>query len=491
MEYSPKKSMVIHMENVKKNLSLQTIFQILNTFIPLITSPYLSRVLAAEKLGIFSYTQSVVNYFTLFAMLGGINYGTRAIAACKGDIKQRSATFWSIYLLQFTISLLALTSYLLYTYFYVKENLLIAMIQGLYILVSLTDVTWLYFGIENFETTVKINITVRVISVLSILLLVKSPEDLWIYTAIMPGSFLVSNIFLWLNLKKYIDFNELKNVVLRDVLKHIEPNLILFIPLLGMSVYHVMDKTMLGALSTYEETGFYYNADKVINIPMGIITGIGTVMLPRVTVVVNSGDRKGSEYLFRTTIEIIVILSSAMTFGIASISEKFVPLFFGNGFESCVFLITVLSPVLIIKGLSYISRMQYLIPHSKEKIFIESVFIGAIFNFIINLVLIPKIAALGAVFGTLFAELIACIWQYMRMGKYIKVGNVIFKSLVYIIFGGIMYAFVYNILKNISNNLYAVIVGIIVGFIIYSLLCIIYWKLTKSPLMKFLIDTKQ
>lgn len=478
------------MENIKRNLGYQTLLQILNTCLPLITSPYLSRTLAANGLGIFSYTQSIVNYFTLFAMLGIINYGTREIAMCKTDKKKYSENFWNIYALQSVMSMLAIISYILYIIFVAKENIVVTWIQGIYIIATLFDVSWVYFGIENFATTVKISMLIRILSVVTILLLVNSTDDLWLYTLIMSGGVLLNNLLLWIHTFKVVDISEIKSIKINKIFSHVKPNIILFIPLLAMSIYHIMDKTMLGALSSYEQTGFYYNADKIINIPMGIITGIGTVMLPRVSSIIEAGKKETSDKLFKLSIEMIIVVSTAMFFGIASISEEFIPIFFGKGFETCIVLVIVLSPVLLIKGLSYTARMQYLIPNYKEKIFIESVFIGAFTNLFINIVLIVRIGAMGAVLGTVIAEFLSCFWQYFRMMKYIKCGKTILYSLIYLVFGMIMFLILSFIDNYIFNNILCIIIEILFGAIIYSGLCLVYWKITQNPILKIIFNKK-
>ena len=226
---------------------------------------------------------------------------------------------------------------------------------------------------------------IRISSVVLILSTVRKPSDLWIYTLIMAGSTFLSNIILWFFASKEVDVKAIRTVSKKEVVKHIKPNLVLFVPLMAMSVYHIMDKTMLGLLSTYKQVGYYYNADKIINIPIGILIGIGTVMLPRMTALNSNGLINEAKKLFLLSIELIVAVSSAMACGIFAISVEFTPLFFGSGYDECIRVIMMLSPILVIKGLSLVVRMQYLIPNQKEKIFIESVFWGAGINLIVNL----------------------------------------------------------------------------------------------------------
>ena len=474
------------MSNLKKNLGYQTIFQILNTCIPLITSPYLARVLGAEMQGIFSYTQSIVNYFTLFAMLGVENYGTRTIANCGDDREKRSKAFRNIYFFQMCCTLLSIGIYVFYLTRICSQNVHIAFLQIFYILGAFVDINWLFFGMEKFKTTVSRNMIIRISSVILILSTVRKPSDLWIYTIIMAGSTFLSNLILWFFALKEIDVKAIRTISKNEVVKHIKPNLVLFVPLMAMSVYHIMDKTMLGLLSSYKQVGYYYNADKIINIPIGILIGIGTVMLPRMTALNSNGLINEAKNLFLLSIELIVAVSSAMACGIFAISVEFTPFFFGSGYDECIRVIMMLSPILVIKGLSLVARMQYLIPNQKEKIFIESVFWGAGINLIVNLLLILRLGALGAAIGTMVAELASCFWQYKKINKYISCSSVIYKSMIYILFGAVMVAAVRIVACMFSGGIMSLVFEILTGVVVYSLLCIGYWKITKNKILSII-----
>lgn len=474
------------MSNIKRNIGYQTIYQILNTFLPLITSPYLARVLGAEKQGVFSFTQSIVNYFMLISMLGVINYGSRTIALCGDNRDKRSDCFWNIYALQICVTLISLTFYSIYISFFCAENIHIAFIQTIYLFGALLDINWFFFGIEKFKITVTRSIFIRLSSVLLIVLFVKSPEDLWVYTIIMAGSPFVSNAILFYFLPRDIEIKSVKEIQLKKIIKHLKPNIILFIPILAMSVYHIMDKTMIGLFSTYTQVGYYYNADKIINIPIGIINGIGIVMLPRMTTLIKQNEESESNNLFKLSFEIVFSISSAMAFGIACISKEFTPFFFGKGFEPCILLIIVLSPVLIIKGLSQTARMQFLIPRHLEKIFIESVLLGVVVNLIINIVLIKRIGSMGAVIGTLTAEFITCLWQYLKMHKYMNNINTLLKSLIYIVFGLMMFIVVRVTASFFNGGFTSLIVEIITGSLTYGILCIMYWKISKNKILSIM-----
>lgn len=474
------------MANLKKNMAYQTFYQILNTCLPLITSPYLARTLGATQQGVFSYNQSIVNYFTMICLLGVTNYGTRTIAACGADKEKRSETFWNIYIFQFVVSLICCITYSVYICLICQENRIIAWILILYIFSSLMDINWLFFGVEKFEITVRRSTIVKIISVVLVLFLVKGAEDLWIYAAIMGGSAFISNFLLWWFIPQVVDVSSIKQIRWSAVKTHIKPNLVLFIPLLAMSVYHNMDKTMLGMFSTYEQTGYYYNADKVINIPIGIITGTGTVLLPRMTALFKSNKTEEFAGYFTKTVELLAVLAIAMTFGISAIANEFVPIFFGDGFEPCINLIVLLSPVLLVKTLSYSARMEYLVPCQKDKVYIYSVFAGAVVNLIVNFSLIPRFGAIGAVIGTIVAETVACIWQYRYIKKEIPILKLFGRLLIYVVFGALMFVTVRGCAGLLDGSSLSVIIEIVVGVIVFCCFCLVYWKVTNSEFLRLI-----
>ena len=476
------------MSSIKKNLKYQTLYQLLNVGFPLITAPFISRVLGAEPLGIMSYTGSVVNYFVLFAMMGLSSYGTRSIAVVKDKKSERDNVFSQIFYMQLITTLLASVVYVGYILLFCEDNVLISWIQGIAILACFFDINWFFFGIEEFRITVIRSTVIRICSVSLMLLLVKNSNDLWIYALLLIGSQFISQIVLWFYAPKFLSFQK-PNV--QSILSHFKPNFKLFLPLLAMSVYHIMDKTMLGALSTYTQSGYYYNADKVINIPIGLLTGVGTVMLPRMSALAGLNRKEELDFMFNTSIKGIGLISSALCCGIAAVSNEFTPFFFGEGYDDCIILIITLAPVLFIKGLSLISRNLYLIPNNMENKLINSVIAGAVVNLIVNLLLIPFIGAFGAVVGTLAAETISCIWQYVSIRENVNCVKSIVAAFIYFVFGIVMFFCVRLIANCLSfNNIINLIIEIVTGIITYCFLCIVYWIITKNKTAFSLINAR-
>lgn len=458
------------MKGVKKNFFYNAFYQILVLILPLITSPYISRIMGAEKIGIYSYSYSIVSYFGLFILLGLNNYGNRTIATVREDRESLSKTFWSIYAIQFVAGLIIFFFYLLYVLF-IAENQKMALIQIIYLISVILDINWFFFGIEQFKLTVTRNTIVKIISVICIFIFVKKSSDIYIYALLMVVSPIASQVFLWGFLRKYIVFVKPK---FSDINKHFIPNLTLFIPVIAISLYTTMAKILLGALSNLTEVGYFESANKLTTIPAMIITSLGTVMLPRISNMIANGKEKETVKYLQKSLIVSVFLSMSMALGMSALSKEFVPFFYGKGFEKCEVLIPILVLSSIFISWANVIRTQYLIPYKMDKIYIESVFLGAITNVAINIILIPYLQSIGAAIGTLLAEIVVCIYQSLRIRKFLNIKLIFKQSLPFIFFGSIMYIFVVNV--HLANNTFLdIILKVGVGGVIYLFLSGIYY----------------
>lgn len=474
------------MENVKRNLIYNILYQLLIIILPLVTAPYISRTLGANSVGIYSYTNSIAYYFLLIAMLGISTYGNRSIASIRDEKKKISKTFFEIYSIQFSTFVIAIFIYIIYSIFIVNENNDIFLIQLFYIVSGLLDISWLFFGLEKFKITVTRNTVIKLLTVICMFVFVKNPSDLWKYTLIMSLGTFISQAYLWLYLKKYVNF---ANIKFDNVKKHIKPILILFIPVIAYSVYKVMDKIMLGSMSTYEQVAFYQNSEKIINIPMGIITALGTVMLPRMSNIISKGeDEKTSNYI-RISIKLVTLIGSAITFGIIGTSKIFAPVYLGSEFSSCSTTMTLLSITVFALSWANVVRTQYLIPSHNDRIYVFSAITGAIINIIINAILIPKFGANGAAIGTIFAEFSVMLFQVIAVSKKLPILKNIVATVPYLITGFIMMIVVYFEGKFLGESILTLITQIFTGGLIYILLTFIYLYIIKDEMYKLIVSS--
>ena len=451
--------------SLKKNFIYNAVYQILLIILPFITVPYVSRVLGSDGVGIYSYTYSIVYYFMLISMLGINNYGNRTIAKVKENKLKLSKTFISIYAIQIFMNILMVLLYLLYIKIFDVSYYKIAFIQIIALLSCLFDVNWFFFGLEKFKLTVTRNIVIKILSFGAILLFVKSSDDLWIYTLIMSLSTFISTIILIPFLLKEVTFVKVK---FEDIIKNIKPIVILFIPLLAVSLYKIMDKIMLGSMSIINEVGYYEQSEKIINIPMGLITALGTVMLPRISNLVEKGDEIAISNYMDKSINFAMFMASPICFGLMAISNTFIPVFLGDDFYKSSILIYFLAPTILFISFANVIRTQYLIPREKDKIFITSVLGGACINLVLNYILIRKMQSIGACIGTIAAELFVMFYQTYSIRKKIPVKKYLTDSGIYLYKGLIMFLIVFMIGKININIYIKIIMQIFIGAILYA-----------------------
>ena len=464
--------------NVKKNFALTLSYNILNILIPFISTPYIARVLGAEKNGIYSYSYSVAYYFVIFAMLGLNNYGNRTIAAVRDDKEKLSKTFWDIYYMQCGLSIITTLLYLLYV-FVLADNKLVALLLVFYVLSAAFDITWFFFGIENFQFAVIRNLVIKILDLAFILIFVKTSDDLWLYTLIMALGFFFSQIFLWTKIRGYVGIRKPK---ISESIKHIKPNLVLFIPVIAISIYHFMDKIMLGNFSNMAQVGFYDNSEKIITIPQTAVTALGTVMLPRVSNMMATGNQDGAIKDLKKSIILVACISSACTFGIIAVAPEFIPIYLGDGFDACIVLLYYLMPCLIFKAYANVIRTQYLIPLKNDKIYVKSVCLGAVINFVFNLIFIPHFQAIGACIGTILAEIIVCLYQMYFILKEQKVGIYFLLGFVFQVIGAVMFIALRSIV--FSGNTWIVLAEkIILGGVIYIVISALYLMSIKKKFL--------
>ena len=461
------------------------IYSILTMILPLITAPYISRVIGAKGLGIYSYSYTIVSYFATFALLGINFYGNRSIAKVRDDKEKRNKVFSEIYSMQLITSMTMLVLYLMYILLFVEENYNIALIMILFAVSPAISVNWFFNGLEMFKITVTRNILIKVITVLCTFIFVKESTDLWKYTLILALGTFLSEGYLILTIKKYIAYSK-PNI--KNIFKHLKPNIVLFVPILAVSVYRSMDKLMLKWLVGYEQVGFYTNAEKIINICLACITALGQVMLPKMTTLLARGENSKFNNLLKKTIKFVSFLSIAMMFGIFSIASNFIPVFLGKGYGECVPILKLLSVNLVLLAWGNVLKSEYLIPKEKDQLYIISVVIGAMVNFIINLILIPRMMAKGAAIGTICAEVASLIIILGFIFKDINLKSIGKECIAYVVIGAFMYGGIRIFSFNGLDKIWSLFIQCIIGVIFYLTSCMVYWHIKKDEFEKDIIN---
>lgn len=462
--------------STKKNFIYSSLYQVLVLVFPLITTPYVSRIFGAENLGIYSYTNTIAQYFVIFAMLGLNNYGNRAVAMVRDNLDELDSVFSEIYSMQVITGGIVLFAYLVYVLLIARTYRIYFLILTMDVLSAVFDINWLFFGLEKFKLTVTRNSIIKIGSVAAILLFVKTKEDLWVYTSIYAVSILLSTIVLWPYARREVHYYLPQR---KDILKHLKPNLSMFIPVVSVSIYKYMDKIMLGNFSK-TEAGYYESVEKVMTVALGFITAFGNVMLPRMSNMAARKNFVGARQSIAISMRFVIGLSCALTFGMAAVAPEFVGLYFGEGFEPCITVMITLSPAMIFQSWANVLRSQYLIPFKRDRIYIGSVMFGAILNFIINYCLIPKIGILGAVVGTVAAEASVAIIQTVAVRRELNI-PLYFKQGVPFLFFAFTMVSVVRVISNLPvAMLTKVVLEIGVGAVEYLVLWGTYETIIKK-----------
>ena len=451
------------MKKENKNFLYNVIYQILIFIIPLILTPYISRVLGVRNIGVYSYTYSIISYFMLFAMLGINNHASRNIAKCFENKEKLSYTFCSIYSFQLICFFISNVAYIIFLLIFHYKYKNIMLVQSLFLVSSLFDINWLFFGLEKFKITISRNILIKVLSMILVFIFVKSPNDLWKYTLIMSGSTLLSQLYLWIFVRKEIIF---VHVSKKEILSNLKPCLILFIPIISYSIYRIMDKTMLGSISNSIELGNYESAEKIINIPISFITALGTVMLPHMSKISKEKLKKN----IYSSFELSFFFVCPIFIFLEIIAGNFSSIFFGSEFKKTEYIIRIMMFTTLFSAISNIVRTNYLIPTKKDAIYVKSTIYGAIANLILNVIFIKKYGAYGACIGTIAAELILMIYQSYHARDIIDFFRV-FKLFVKYLSKSIMVGLpVWLIELSPLNSMVKLVSQVIITIILYFIL---------------------
>ena len=494
--------------SIAKNYFYNVIYQVFILIVPLITTPYISRVLSANGVGQYSFSNSLCSYFILVAALGFGYYAQREIANNQNNKKEQSIIFWEIIVVRFFSVSIALMINIILFFCGAYGNYSILMLWwSLAIIAVEFDISFLFQGNEEFKKIVGRNIFIKTISVLLIFLLVKNTNDVWIYVVCTSASTLFGNLSLWLFLPKY-----LRKVSIHELRpqKHILPTLKLFIPTIATSIYTVLDKTLIGFLveGTYEvsetivengvektivliqkysdlENGYYEQSEKIIKMCMAIITSLGTVMIPRNSKLYSENNEIMLKKNFYFSTNYVWFLGIPIMLGLIACAPNIIPWFLGDGFGKCIGLMQLFAPLVLLIGFSNVFGLQYLVPTKRDGKFTIGILAGTVSNLILNLILIKFFWSYGAVIASLIAEFLVTLVMYFMIRKEISIKQILTQSIKPIIAGCIMFLIVYFTQKYLIPKWYYSVLLVIEGIIVYTLFMYI---LRDQFLMKLIHD---
>lgn len=468
----------MHDRIFRKNLFVNAFQQLVTYILPFITVPYLTRVIGANGIGIYSYTNSIVQYFILLGTIGLSLYGTRQIAYVRDNEKELAEEFWRVFFLRLffsSCSLVAYFGFVLLTNSEYKEYMLI---QSLALIGSAIDTSWYYQGIESFNKLATRVVSFKLIGTACIFLFIKSIDDIWLYVLIQVLMILVGNLFLLINLFASIKF---RKITIQGVFSHLKPALALFLPQIAIEIYAVFDKTMLGVLADVSQVGLYTKAEEFAKVPLMLISVLATVLFPRLS---NQFKKEGISALNQSlniNLQTVTFIGMGASFGIAGIAKEFVIWMMGDGFIGSIPMLCVLSPLTLIIGTSNMIGRQYLLPANKNMVFTVTVSLGALVNFGLNVIMIPIYGGIGACITTICAEICVVISQLFYVRNAIDIKSYLVEFVKCMISGILMFIvvrFVGMVVKiKVVNTLAQITIGVIIYF---GVLCLINGKTAKS-----------
>lgn len=454
---------------VIKNYLYNASYQLFILIVPLLTTPYLARVLGPKGVGINAFTGSNVQYFIIFGSIGVNLYGNRQIAFERDSKEKLTNTFYELFLMKLITITITYIVFLLFLMLE-KKYFVYYLAQSISIIAAAFDVSWFFMGVENFGVTVIRNFIVKIVTLISVFTFVKSYNDLPIYILIFSLSLLLGNLSLFPNLKRYIGRPNFKHI---HIWRHLAPSLVLFVPQIATQLYVVVNKTMLGVIGTVQSSGFFDQSDKIVKLVLAIVTATGSVMLPHVANAFKNGEfNKTKEFLYNS-FSFVTALSVPMMFGLAAITPKFVPLFFTKSFISVTPLLMIESIVILMIAWSNVIGAQYLVPTNQNRYFTTSIILGAISNIIINIPLILMLGTKGSIISTVISEVVVTGYQLIILKNQINYSKLFTDTWKYLLSGLLMFVIVFRLDQALPQTWTMILIEVAVGGIVYIILLFI------------------
>lgn len=477
-------SSVIKTKTIKFNFIMNMLLTASNFLFPLITFPYVSRILTPVGTGKVAFAYSIVSYFSIFAAFGVANYGIRACALVRDDKEKLSKTVQEILLINISLMSIVYILYFLGVFFIpeMKAEKELFLISGINILFSILSVEWLYKGIEQYSYITIRSILFKFISFFLIFIFVKSPSDYSLYAFILIFATVGSGITNLYNLRKIIYIKIFKDY---DFKPHIKSMMIFFIITIAVSIYVNLSVAILGFMQGNEEVGYYNAAYRIKDLMVSIITSLGAVLLPRLSYYIENGMRDKFNDILSKTMQFIFVFSLPLVLFCILFAKPSVLLLAGEAYNGAVYPLQILSVIIFIVGMSNLTGIQMLIPLKKEKNLCYSVLIAALVNLILNFCLIPYYGAVGAAISVLAAEICILLYQLFILKDYISIlfGNIKFLKL----FLSLLIAVLFSI--SIKNYLfYNEVVIFLICSSIFFICYFIFLFLFKEPFIIFIFN---
>lgn len=405
--------------SIKKNIVLNIIYTITNMIFPLITFPYVSRILLSEALGKVSFFTAVSGYAIMMASLGISTYGIRAVAKVRDDRKKLSKVVEELLLIN-TIITIIVVSILIGSIFWIdkfKDDYELLLINCALVLVTPIGMNWLYSGLEQYGYITKRSIFFKTLSLILVFLFVKDKDDYCIYALITVFSSCASYVCNFIYARRFCDFVAIREL---NFTRHYKQTLMLFASILAVNIYTNLDTVMLGFICGDREVGLYSVAVKIKALLLTLVNAISAVLLPRLSYYLS--EKKNDEFnrVLKKSIVLILLISLPLTALFIIEAKDSILVLGGNDYIDAVPCMQIIMLILVISGFSNITGNQILLPNGKDSSFMKAVITGAVMDLVMNILLMPQLGCVGAAIATLVAEVAQMTVQIIYSRNYLK-----------------------------------------------------------------------
>ncbi|RHB86903.1 flippase [Streptococcus lutetiensis] len=472
--------------SVKLNIVMNFILTMSNFIFPLITFPYVSRVLLPVGTGKVAFATSIVSYFSMVGMLGIPTYGIRACAKVRDDRDKLSKTVQEIMVINSIAMGLSLLVYIIAIILVPRmaRDRVLFMINIATLFFNLIGCEWLYKALEQYSYITIRSIILKLISLFLMFLMVHQKSDYVIYGAITILASVGSNFFNFINLRQFLNLKWYSNM---NLSQHIKPIFSFFMMTIATTVYTNLDSVMLGFMKGDEAVGYYNAAVKIKTILVSLVTSMGAVLLPRLSFYIKEGRNREFRELTIRSLQFVCFISIPLWFYFTIYAKEGIYFLSGEAYTGSILPMQIMMPTLFLIGISNLLGIQILVPLDRENDVLRSVFGGAVVNLVINAVFIPSFGVSGAAFGTLVAELFVTSYQIIVLRGFLKkiVDNIkLYKNIV-----STLLATIFVLSANIFfiSNISSLFLVLVISAIIFGLTYILVGLLIREEFTIYLL----
>lgn len=449
------------------NLIFNILRNVANIIFPLITAPYIARILSPENLGLANFANSYASYFVIVAALGIPNYGIREVAKRKENKQTLSLIFSELFSINIFTTILSSLLYIitLYSVNQLNSDYIIFLVAGITLFTSPFNVDWYFAGIEEFQYITIRSLIIKTICIICLFLFVHNDKDLITYVFINSFSGCLNQFWNFIALhKKGINIK----IVTSGLKKHLKPLLLLFSSVIAVSLYTTLNILMLGFFSTYDQVSFYNQANHIAKAFLAVITSLSEIMVPKMSYYSKNLNWEIINDLIKKSFSIVSFIAIPIAIGIIIIAPIFIPLFLGSNFEGSIRPLQIMSLITVIIGFNNITTVQILLGMGYDSLLLKSVLCGAGTNIILNILLIPWLGAIGAAISSVLAEVIILIVSSIFVSQKTKIKITTTSDLIKSLLGTIPFIPLFYILNILFDDWILIINYIILCVFIYA-----------------------